>query len=152
MEALASALITIATGTWVGAILFQSAAVAPVVFTELERDAARRCLRSLFPRFYRMGLGCGGIMLAAVAFGALLAGWSNSLRVIAAATSLMLVLQYASLRLVPRINSARDAGETGNRLFERLHRLSVAMTVVVLLLGILILSVIGANATVVQGP
>lgn len=151
MEALASALLTIAAGTWAGAILFQSAVVAPAVFAELDSGAARRFLRSLFPRFYRLGLVCGGIMLAAIACLAALTGYSETLAVFAAATLLMLILEYLSLRLVPRINAARDAGEAGSSRFERLHRASVVMTVVILLLVIAMLGVIGGKTTVAPG-
>lgn len=151
MEALATVLITIATGTWVGAIIFQSAVVAPSVFVDLDSDAARRFLRTLFPRFYRLGLVCGGVALACIAFIAMSSGWSDALRILAAAASLMLVLEGVSLWLVPRINTARDAGEAGMARFERLHRISVALTVVILVIGVIVLSTIGANSAVVSG-
>jgi hypothetical protein len=44
------------------------------------------------------------------------------------------------------INAARDAGETGAARFHRLHRLSVGLTVVVLLLGIIALGIVGTSA------
>jgi hypothetical protein len=151
MEALATVLITIATGTWVGAIIFQSAVVAPAVFVDLDSDAARRFLRTLFPRFYRLGLVCGGVALVCIVFIAMSSGWSDALRILAAAASLMLVLEGVSLWLVPRINTARDAGEAGIARFERLHRISVALTVVILVIGIIVLSTIGANSAVASG-
>lgn len=151
MEALATALITIATGTWVGAIIFQSSVVAPAVFGDLDSEAARRFLRTLFPRLFRLGLICGGVTLACIAFIAMLSGWSDALYTLGAAASLMLVLESVSLWMVPRINTARDQGEAGIARFNRLHRISVALTVVILVVGIIVLSMIGANSAVISG-
>jgi len=145
MEALSSALITLATATWVGAILFQSAVVAPAVFAELDGDSARRFLRALFPRFYRLGLVCGALMAAGIVTLVGSTGWSRPLVLLALATSAMILLQALSLWMVPHISAARDA-EAAAR-FGRLHRLTVLLTVVVLLFGLCILGVIGASTT-----
>ena len=147
MEALASSLITIAAATWVGAILFQSAVVAPAVFVDLDGDSARRFLRTLFPRFYRLGILCGGVMGAGIVMLVWASGWTYLLATMASAVSAMLMLEILSLRMVPRINAARDAGAPGAANFDRLHRLSVMLTVVILLLGLGILGFIGANTT-----
>ena len=151
MEALASTLITIAVGTWVGAIIFQSAVVAPAAFANLDSDAARRFLRALFPRFYRLGLVCGGLTLLGIAMAAAAMGWSGRLTTLAAAASGMLALEIVSLRLVPLINAARDAGAAGAARFERLHRFSVALTVIILIVGVVLLSMIGAGTTMASG-
>lgn len=151
MEALATAVVTIAMATWVGAIIFQSVVVAPAVFVDLDREAARRFLRTLFPRFYRLGLVCGLITLAGIASIALMSDFSKSLAALTAAAMLMLVLEFISLWMVPRINAARDAGELGVARFEYLHRISVALTIVILILGIIILSAIGAKSTMLSG-
>lgn len=151
MEPLAYALITIALGTWVGAIIFQSAVVAPAVFVDLDNHAARRFLRTLFPRFYRLGLVCGGLIIGGVAAIAVVTGWSNTPVVIATAAAGMLALEMISLRLVPKINAARDEGESGTARFERLHRISVVLTIVILLAGLALLSMIGASTTMVSG-
>ncbi len=89
--------------------------------------------------------------LACIAFIAMSSGWSDALRILAAAASLMLVLECVSLWLVPRINTARDAGKAGIARFERLHRISVALTVVILVIGVIVLSTIGANSAVASG-
>lgn len=146
MEALATILLTISAATWVGAILFQSVIVAPAVFVDLDMGSARRFLRTLFPRFYRLGVGCGLLMAAGILMLVGFAGRSSSLLAVAAATALMLVLELISLWLVPRINAARDAGEAAAGRFERLHRLSVILTVIILLLGIAVLSFVGVKA------
>lgn len=151
MEDLATSLVTIATGTWVGAILFQSAVVAPAVFIDLDAAAARRFLRTLFPRFYRLGLACGVVMVAGLLTNATLLGWSNVLAILMAAASLMVVLQIISLLMVPQINAARDAGEAEAARFTRLHRLSVVLTVIILVLGLTILSFIGISTAEAWG-
>ncbi|MCH5373373.1 MAG: DUF4149 domain-containing protein, partial [Planctomycetes bacterium] len=61
-------IILLATGAWSGAIVFQSALVAPAVFGELDGDAARRVLRRLFPRFFVLGIGLTVFALLAAAF------------------------------------------------------------------------------------
>lgn len=133
MEVLGTTLLLAAAGTWIGAIVFQSAIVAPTVFSGLNEAASRAFLRKLFPRFFRLGLVCGGLMLlglSLVGFGGRLSGFVTAL------TAVMLLLEAVSLRMVPAINAARDAGADGEGLFETLHRASVLMTVVILLLGI----------------
>ena len=146
MTSFAIALLTLSTGTWVGAIIFQSAVVAPAVFVNLDEVAARTFLRTLFPRFYRLGLVCGALMLAGLIGLGTASGWSLSVVVLTAVTSVMISLEAISLRMVPRINAARDAGEAGHALFSRLHRISVLLTVTILLLGLGILAAVSSLA------
>lgn len=132
----------VAAGTWIGAIVFQSAVVAPTIFVDLDESAARVVLRRLFPRFFKLGLICGVLMLVGLA----LAGIdTQSRRLIAALTTAMLVLEAASLRMVPAINAARDEGAAGKARFDRLHRLSVLFTVLILLLGIVVIALVSAG-------
>lgn len=146
MAAFATALLTIAAGIWIGAIVFQSAVVAPAVFIDLDEVAARKFLRTLFPRFFRLGLVCGALMLAGLILFGALTGWTATVVVLAAATGAMVVLEAISLGMVPHINAARDAGEAGQAKFSRLHRTSVLLTVFILLLGISILATVAAQA------
>ena len=146
METLATALLTVSAGTWVGAIVFQSAVVAPTVFVDLNEAAARSFLRTLLPRFFRLGLACGALMLAGLLGVGLVAGWSVAVLLLASGTGVMIALQAISLAMVPHINAARDAGESGRTKFTRLHRTTVLLTVVVLLLGIAILAAVAAQA------
>jgi hypothetical protein len=139
MDSLALPLINVAAAIWVGAIVFQSFFVAPVLFRQVAGADASRFLRALFPRFYWLGLGCGAAMLAGTAAVGSAgradgpAGW------LLPATVAMLLAEAVSLWLVPRINAARDAGAAGAGRFRALHGLSVALTLAVLLLGIAIL-------------
>lgn len=140
-----TAIFIIAIATWVGAIVFQSAVVAPTVFATVDESQARAFLRSLFPRFFRLGLACGGIMAVSIAASAWWSGWSAALGILSGLTAAMLALEAGSLWLVPRINAARDAGDAGVARFQALHRLSVLFTVIILLLGIVVLTVIALS-------
>ena len=146
METFAAAVLTISAGIWIGAIVFQSAVVAPSVFVDLDEAAARSFLRTLFPRFFRLGLVCGALMLAALLGFGVFAGWTATTTALASVTSVMIILEAISLMLVPHINAARDAGEAGDAKFARLHRTSVVLTVVILLLGIAFLAIVAARA------
>lgn len=146
MEAFALAMITTAAALWSGAIVFQSAVVAPVVFVNLDETNARVFLRTLFPRLFRLGLVCGGVMIAGLLWLSLGTGWTSALGMIAAATIVMLVCGTVSLWMVPHINNARDAGPFGAARFRRLHRANVALTLLILALGIAVLCLIANRA------
>ncbi len=146
METFVAAVMTIAAAIWMGAIVFQSAVVAPAVFVDLDEAAARAFLRTLFPRFFRLGLVCGALMLAALLGHGVVAGWTTTTTALAVMASLMLVLEAISLGLVPHINAARDAGQAGEADFGRLHRTSVLLTVAILLVGVAFLAIIAARA------
>ncbi len=146
MTGFATALLTISAGIWVGAIIFQTAVVAPVVFVDLNESAARTFLRTLFPRFYRLGLVCGALMMAGLIWLGLVAGWPPSVVALAAVTASMILLEAVSLWMVPKINAARDAGSAGEALFARLHRISVLLTIAILLLGIGVLAAVSTMA------
>lgn len=148
METFLAALMTISAGVWIGTIVFQSAVVAPAVFVDLDEAAARSLLRTLFPRFFRLGLVCGVLMLAALLGFGIVAGWTATTGALASMASVMIVLEAISLALVPHINAARDAGQAGQARFERLHRASVLLTVTILLLGIAFLAIVAARAAV----
>lgn len=135
-----------AVGIQVGAIVFQSGLVAPVVFAELDESAASRFLRSLFPRFFRLGIACGALVLLALVGAGLAAGFEAPLPVLIAIAATMTALDAAALALVPAINDARDLGPPGAARFRFLHRLSVLATVIVLLLGIAFIAIVAMLA------
>ena len=122
----------LAIGITLGAMLFFSACVAPLVFMRLQPDIAGRFIRALFPWYY--GFGFIGSSLSAL----LCARTAPGAAGLAFATALgFLVARQA---LMPAINAARDASmadAAAARRFERLHRASVAVNLlqVMLLLG-----------------
>ena len=146
METVATAILIISAGIWIGAIVFQSAVVAPAVFVDLDEAAARSFLRTLFPRFFRLGLICGALMLAGLLGLGVVGGWTATVVLIASGTGIMFTLEAISLAMVPHINAARDAGKAGQAKFTRLHQISVLLTVMILLLGMAILFVVAASA------
>lgn len=146
METLSAAILTIAAAVWVGAIVFQSAIVAPAVFADLDEAAARSFLRTLFPRFFCLGMVCGALMLAGLFGYGAMAGWSAPVVLLAMLSGVMLLLEAISLAMVPHINAARDGGQATQARFARLHRTSVLLTVVILLLGLALLAMIAAGA------
>jgi hypothetical protein len=146
METITIAVFTLAASAWLGAIVFQSAVVAPTVFVDLDEASARAFLRRLFPRFFRLGLVCGALMIASLLASVAAVGWSTTVAGLAAITAAMITLNATSLAMVPHINAARDAGETGETTFRRLHRSSVLLTIIVMLLGIAALVVIASHA------
>jgi hypothetical protein len=139
MNTVALPLVNVAAAVWVGAIVFQSFFVAPVLFRQVSGPDASRVLRALFPRFYWLGLGCGAAMVAGILAAGLAGPAAGGTGWLLPATALMLLAEALSLWLVPRINAARDAGDAGAARFRSLHALSVALTLAVLLLGLAIL-------------
>ncbi|MEM6511521.1 MAG: DUF4149 domain-containing protein [Pseudomonadota bacterium] len=137
METIVLPLFNIACGSWIGAILFHSAVVAPMTFTRLPADLAGRFLRGLFPRFFIFGLVCGGVMLVAVV--ALVVG-QREVSWLLSGTALMVVLEAISLAMVPAINRARD--EDRQQDFGRLHGINVLLTLVILATGIALLAIV----------
>jgi hypothetical protein len=54
-------------------------------------------------------------------------------------TLMVMINLYARQSLTPRINQARDAGDAQKGRFDRLHRQSVILNGIVLLLGLIVL-------------
>ena len=122
----AHSVLCLVVGAWLGAVLFQSALVAPVVFSTLDAGGARGVLRTLFPRFFLLGVGC----LATALVAALLLPTAPGNRTLPAgilATALAMIV--AARLLVPAINRASDAGDAGRKRFGRLHGLGALAAV-----------------------
>jgi hypothetical protein len=138
------AIATVSVGLWIGAIVFHSFIVAPLVFKTLETGQARVFLRALFPRFFKLGLGCGIVLILALIVAGAGLGWPNLLLGLLGTACVMAFLEAYALWLVPRINAARDAGDAGARQFKSLHGLSVLLTLAILLLGLGVAGILGA--------
>jgi hypothetical protein len=132
----------IALSVWVGSILFFSFGVAPVIFKVLGAEAGARFVRALFPRYYLWGSIAGAIALPAamavpLAVPELRGPWVGLQAMgLLAGTLIML---YAGNSLTPAINTARDAGPAGKARFDQLHRRSVRLNALVLVLGLILL-------------
>lgn len=110
-----------------GAMVFFSAVIAPIVFQVLPEDHASRFLRAVFPKYFVVN----GI--AAVAAGLTAAAPVMS-PVLVTAGIVMLAIRYV---VIPIINTARDqmvAGVAGaDKKFAIWHRVSVIVNVVEML-------------------
>jgi hypothetical protein len=129
----------VAMTAWVGSILFFSFGVAPVIFKVLGAEAGGKFVRVLFPRYYLWGAVAGSIALPALVgvplcFPELRRPMVGVLALVHIAG--VLIMLYAGNSLTPAINAARDAGPGREQEFHRLHKLSVWLNVVVLILGL----------------
>ena len=110
-----------------GVILFQTAIIAPSVFKVLSSANAAPFLRTIFPKLF--------IFVAVLSFVGLVLSLisSNALGLIVFFVSLlsMLICYY----IVPNTNRARDEGN--DKVFKKLHSVSVVLTVIVLLSNLL---------------
>lgn len=136
----------VALAVVLGTIVFQSFIVAPTVFGQLDEVAARRFLRALFPKFFRVNGIAGAIAAGALALGGTAAGWTAFYAWTVSGAGSIVAAMLLSLRLVAPINAARDAGDAGASRFARLHRATVLLTILSLLAATAILLAIGATS------
>jgi Domain of unknown function (DUF4149) len=132
----------------VGSILFFSFAVAPIIFRVLGEESGGRFVRALFPRYYQWGAISGAIALPAYVAGPLCFPEYRGIAVGLQSAALLvctLVMLYCGNSLVPQINRARDDGPTGHSRFVRLHRRSVWLNMLVMVLGIVLLAAFAAR-------
>jgi hypothetical protein len=136
------AIYLLALSAWVGSVLFLTLGVAPLIFKVLGTEPAARFVRALFPRYYAWCATCGAIALAAFVSGPLSVPELRGSRVAIQAGLLLagtLIMLYGGNSLSPAISAARDAGAAAQERFERLHRRSVRLNVLVLVIGVLLL-------------
>ena len=114
-----------------GIMLFFSFVIAPVVFTTLDEDNARKFIRRIFPFYYNVNLGISLIVLLTFIF-------LNKLEVdfylILAISSLFAISNYL---LMPLINKYRD--EKQDKKFKYSHFISVVINFVQMIFLVLLL-------------
>ena len=120
-------------GAIVGMIILQTAIIAPSLFKTLEIDEFGKAIRKIWPKFF--------ILLTAVAVLGLVSmvitGDGNNIHLgIAGFTALSAGFCYA---IIPATNRATDEGD--KKKFDILHKLSVWLTVAMLLTNIAFLFV-----------
>ena len=114
------------SGVIAGWIIFQTAFVAPIVFTKLEDAEKALVLRAIFPKLFK-ALAVAGVLHLLLGF---LTSASGLLSLtIGSYTVLSSILCNA---IVPATNAARDSGDT--KKFAQLHKVSVILTMLTLLL------------------
>ena len=144
------ALASVSAAVWLGTILFFSFGVAPVVFRVLEPLAASKFLRAVFPVYYAFGLGASIVLLPALTCRGLALPESRGplmgSQLVAVLAGIVIQL-YCRESLTPAINQARDAGPEGDARFKRLHRRSVRLNVVTLVIALMVTVVHGTRPT-----
>ena len=113
-----------------GIMIFFSFAVAPITFTVLDENNARKYIRKIFPFYYLVNLFLSICALAA--FG--LNDINFDFYLILAVSTLFVISNFI---LMPLINKYRDNKE--DKKFNYLHRFSVIINFIQLIILILIL-------------
>jgi putative copper export protein len=129
----------VAMSAWLGSILFFSFGVAPILFRVLPPEHAGRLVRALFPIYYAWGTTAGAVALPATFCGPLAVPEMRGPWVAVRAGVILLgvlIMFYGGNVLTPAINAARDAGPPEAARFGRLHRRSVWLNGLVLVLGL----------------
>lgn len=115
-------------GMIVGIIVLQTAIVAPTLFKNLDIKDFGKVIRALWPKFFVFLSVLGAATLVALF---LEDAASTARYVIAGMTTLFAVVCYA---IIPATNRATDEGN--QKLFDILHKTSVYLTVIMLLINI----------------
>ena len=133
----------LALTSWVGAILYFSFGIAPILFKVLGDEAGGRFVRVLFPRYYLWGAISATLALPACVLGPLstpeLRGPRVAVQVLLILFGGILPMLYSGNTLTPEINAARDAGLASRDRFNRLHRRSVRINAFSLLVGLILI-------------
>ena len=116
-------------GIIIGVILFQTIVVAPTVFKSLGAELASPFLRAIFPRLFLFVALCGFASCTERFFS------SHELSFGRFSALVTVIFMLICLFLVPMTNKAKDNKNDG--LFRGLHSLSVALTLVVLVVNFL---------------
>ena len=111
------------SGMIAGVILLQTTIFAPTLFNTLNEKSAGKLIRALFPKFFLVLAVLGACSLVAVLQQSEGAVWQFGVAI----ASILLPLICRSL--IPKTNRARDEGD--EKTFDRLHRISVILTVTV---------------------
>ena len=119
------------TAMILGIMLFFSFVVAPVVFTTLDEDNARKFIRRIFPFYYNVNLGIRLVVLLTFIF---LSKLGIDFYLILAICILFATSNYL---LMPLINKYRD--EKQDKKFKYSHFLSVAINFVQMIFLVLLL-------------
>ena len=112
-----------------GIIVFQSAVLAPLVFTRLKDGASGPFLRALFPRFF--------LILAVLGLGSALGSYFGGFDRGAVLGGIALILALIAYGLIPSTNRARDEGR--KKAFKVLHLASVLLTLGIGISNLLVL-------------
>ena len=119
------------TSMILGIMLFFSFVIAPVVFTTLDENNARKFIRRIFPFYYNVNLGISFIVLITFLF---LSKMGVDFYLILAITLLFATSNYL---LMPLINKYRD--EKQDKKFKYSHFISVLINFIQMICLVIIL-------------
>ncbi|MBD1153720.1 DUF4149 domain-containing protein [Pelagibacterales bacterium SAG-MED23] len=119
------------TSMILGIMLFFSFVIAPVVFTTLDEENARKFIRRIFPFYYNVNLGISLIVLVIFL---LLSKFGIDLYLILAITLLFATSNYL---LMPLINKYRD--EKQDKKFKYSHFMSVVINFIQMIFLVILL-------------
>ena len=119
------------TAMILGIMLFFSFVIAPVVFTTLDEDNARKFIRRIFPFYYNVNLGLSLIVLLTFLF---ISKLGIDFYLILVITLLFATSNYL---LMPLINKYRD--EKQDKKFKYSHFISVVINFVQMLFLVVML-------------
>lgn len=147
--AILSGVYRLALALWVGGIASYTFVVTPVIFRTQGRDAAGRIVGAIFPLYFRYSAVLIAVaLLARFALGEAVRGgrqWSGTLLL----ASALALTGYHAFGLVPRIERVKQAvasfettpaDDPARREFSRLHGISMALNLVVLLEGAVLIA------------
>ena len=119
------------TSMILGIMLFFSFVIAPVVFTTLDEENARKFIRRIFPFYYNVNLGISLIVLVIFL---LLSKFGIDFYLILAITLLFATSNYL---LMPLINKYRD--EEQDKKFKYSHFMSVVINFIQMIFLVILL-------------
>lgn len=148
-------LFILASGCWLGGMLFFAFCTAPVIFNRLPIAEAGRVIAGIFPLYYYFAYTAGAISIAAAVYLALTRATARGWWI---ATCLMLVVAlgmmvYAGAVVGPRVDAVRKVVEEPNpdparkATFDRLHALSVQLNGGAMVLEVL--AILGASIALI---
>ena len=119
------------TSIILGIMLFFSFVVAPVVFTTLDEENARKFIRRIFPYYYNVNLGISLLVLLILLF---TSNFEIKFYLILVVAILFAISNYL---LMPMINKFRD--ENQDKKFKYSHLISVIFNFIQILILFVIL-------------
>jgi len=129
-------LITLIIGSILGFMIFFPVVVAPVVFNILDEKQSSLFLRSFFPKYYLFG-----ILLTLIAL--IMSIFEKDVVIFLAFTLILVGFLFSRQILTPAINKAKDeiieSNEKSKIKFEKLHKFSVTINVLQMIICIIIL-------------
>jgi hypothetical protein len=131
-------LFCLAIAIWLGSVVCVSFVVTPVAHGTLPAAEARRFLRPLFPRYYRLGAICGFVALGVVLLGRAGLSQEELARLTVPVAIAMIATLVGGEWILPRM---RELDREDER-FARLHQVSAMLNTTTL--AALVLAVAGA--------